>query len=92
MLNTGYKKPVKVLTLGDISEVIDILKCHCIKVSIPEINQYSDGLKALGVLEYIKKYPDIMRDLFVDDGKRLTAGKFNVLPLYVFAKWYIVIF
>ena len=30
-----------------------------------------------------------MQDLFVDDGKRLTAGKLNVLPLYMFAECYI---
>ena len=72
----GYKKPIESLTQQDISEIIDILKCHCIKLSIPEINQFCEGLETLNVLTYVKEYPDIMRELFVDDGIRLTTGKY----------------
>lgn len=70
----GFKKPVMNVTLVDRNEIIDILKCHCIKVALPEINQFCDGLKALGVLDYIKQYPDIMRDFFVDNAIRLTSS------------------
>jgi hypothetical protein len=35
-----YKKPIQKLTLSDIN---DIIKCHSIKISIPEINQFSEG-------------------------------------------------
>lgn len=76
---TGYRKPIKSLTLGDVSEIIDIIKSHCIKVSIPEINQFAEGLASLGVLDAIKKYPDIMKDFFVDNHRRLTAGKSEIV-------------
>jgi hypothetical protein len=38
-----YKKPIQKLTLSDINKIIDIIKCHSIKISIPEINQFSEG-------------------------------------------------
>lgn len=80
---TGYRKPIKSLTLGDVSKIIDIIKSHCIKVSIPEINQFAEGLASLGVLDAIKKYPDIMKDFFVDNHKRLTAGKCEIMFIVV---------
>ena len=42
-----------------------MLKCHCIKVTIPEMDQFAEGLESLGVLSSMKKYPDLMRPLFV---------------------------
>lgn len=74
----GFKKVPDKLLLGDVSEIVDLLKCHCIKIGIPEINQFSEGLETLNVLKYIKKYPDIMRDCFVDNGVRLTSGTLNI--------------
>ena len=47
---TGYKKPVSQLTLCDRHEIIETLKCHSIKVTIPEMNQFAEGLQSLGVL------------------------------------------
>ena len=67
------------MTIGDVSEIIDIIKSHCIKVSIPEINQFAEGLASLGVLDVIKEYPDIMKDFFVDNQRRLTAGKREIV-------------
>ncbi len=70
--STGFRKPSTKITLGDVIEIIDILS---VKLSIAEIEQFSSSLNELGVLEYIKNYPDLMRDLFVDNGKRLTSGE-----------------
>ena len=69
---TGYKKPVSQLTLCDRQEIIETLKCHSIKVTIPEMNQFAEGLQSLGVLTYMKKYPHL-RQLFVKEGSHLTA-------------------
>jgi hypothetical protein len=76
LCETGYKKNYKKLKMHDINEIIEILKCHCFKLAIPEINQFCEGLEVrLNVFTYIKRFPDIMIDLFVDDGKRLTSCK-----------------
>lgn len=78
---------VNKLSLVHRNELIEIFKCHCIKVALPEINQFCDGLQALGVLDYIKQYPDIMR--FVDDGKHLTASKLKLFSYYIFSQYFI---
>uniref|UniRef100_A0A1X7UU46 HECT domain-containing protein n=1 Tax=Amphimedon queenslandica TaxID=400682 RepID=A0A1X7UU46_AMPQE len=78
LCETGYRKPINCLTIGDVSEIVEIIKSHCIKVSIPEINQFAEGLASLGVLDLIKEYPDIMKDFFVDNQRRLTAEIFQV--------------
>ena len=75
----GYNKNLKQLGMRDVTEIVDILKCHSIKMAIPEINQFSEGLETLGILSYIKKYPDVMMDVFVDNGQRLTCGKCKIL-------------
>ena len=53
---------------------MELLKCHSFKITIPEITQFAEGLESLGVLDYMKKYPDIMRELFVHYTSSLTAG------------------
>lgn len=66
--------------MSDKSHIIDILKCHCVKTTIPEMNQFAEGLESLGVLSYIKKYPDLMRPLFVaEQQQQLSACKYYVL-------------
>uniref|UniRef100_A0A1X7VBI9 HECT domain-containing protein n=1 Tax=Amphimedon queenslandica TaxID=400682 RepID=A0A1X7VBI9_AMPQE len=77
LCKTGYRKPINCLTIGDGSEIVEIIKSHCIKVSIPEINQFAEGLVSLGVLNLIKEYPNIM-DFFAENQRRLTARIFQV--------------
>jgi hypothetical protein len=53
-----------------------MLKTHCLKSTIPEMDQFCEGLRALDVLDYIRMYPDVMRQLFVEDEEyQLTARK-----------------
>ena len=76
-LNTfiaGYRRPISLITLSDRREIVELLKCHSFKITIPEITQFAEGLESLGVLDYMKKYPDIMRELFVYHTPSLTAG------------------
>ncbi len=39
------------------------------------MNQFGEGLESLGILGYIKKYPDLMRPLFVMEDQQLTVCK-----------------
>ena len=63
------------ISVRDKRELIDALKCHfLIKSVIPEINELMEGLKVLGLLDYIVMYPKVMEELFVNVTPPLTAG------------------
>ncbi len=65
----GYRKSKDRIGLADKAEIIDILKCHLLKITIPEMNQFANGLQSLGVLNWMKKHPDLMKSLFVQKKK-----------------------
>ena len=75
-MHSGYRKPVSQLTLCDRNE-IENTQMPLIQITIPEISPFSEGLESLGVLKYVKQYPDIMRELFVNETSSLTAGICN---------------
>ena len=80
---TGFRKPLSLLCLCDRRDLCAKLKCHFTIVKVKaELDQFAEGLKCCGVLEYMKKFPDIMRPLLVaDPATVVTAGKllFNTL-------------
>ena len=80
-MHSSYRKPVSQLTLCDRNEIVELLKCHLFKITIPEISQFSEGLESLGVLKYVKQYSDIMRELFVNETSSLPAGIFYHLNI-----------
>ena len=66
--DTGFCKPLQSLTLDDRSNLCDVLRNYYTLIKVlPEINQFCDGLDAIGVLSIIKKYPEIMKHFFVYD-------------------------
>ncbi len=69
----GYRKSKDRIGLADKAEIIDILKCHLLKITIPEMNQFADGLQSLRVLNWMKKHPDHMKSLFVREEKVLSS-------------------
>ena len=74
LFTTGYSKPV--IALRDKAEIKEALKFHfMITAVLAEINVFGDGLKVLGVLDYILKYPVLMRPHFVDEQTSLKAVK-----------------
>lgn len=82
---TGYNRPISSLRVGDKQAISDALKCHfMLKGVLAEINEFAEGLKALGVLDYIRKFPDLMREMFVDENPPLTARKLLFLCIVLF--------
>ena len=80
LLTTGYAKPVATIAIRHKGEIKEALKIHfMLKAVFPEINEFRDGLKVLGVLDQILKYLDITRSCFVDEQAPLTAGMFRIL-------------
>ncbi len=75
---------VAYLTLGDVPSVSNALvEYHCLVKVKAAIDQFRNGLKALGVLEMLHECPAIWKPLFVLDATQLTAG---ILFKYFFQK------
>ena len=48
---------------------------HVLLRSKAEMDQFCEGLQALGVLNAVRKYPDLMRPFFTNSAvQNLTAG------------------
>ena len=73
---TGFRKAVCSLGVADKpvlkSSLIDY---HCLLKVKAEMDQFADGLSSLGVLDAVKKQPDVMKPLFVAQKCNLSAGK-----------------
>ena len=77
LVQTGYRKRVAYLTLGDVPSVSNALvEYHCLIKVKAAMDQFRNGLKALGFLEMIQNCPAIWKPLFVPDAAELTAGNF----------------
>lgn len=74
---TGYRKAVCNLGLGDKGSLkAALLDYHCLLKVKAEMDQFVDGLADVGVLEHIRKYPDLLKPLFTDCCRDpLTAGQ-----------------
>ena len=76
-METGFRKPLLYLTVDDKPAISNTLKNHhgIVKVKA-EVDQFCEGLVTLGVLDCIKRFPDVMRPLFVDTNPiQITKGK-----------------
>ena len=86
VFETGYRKSLTLLTLKDRDELIASVKIyHCLIKIKAEIDQFLDGLKSLDVYWYIKTYPELMMQLFVDvPNKRLLTAGLYVLIYFLY--------
>lgn len=76
MLETGFCKPLLLVTLDDKNELrstlrqyYTFLKGQC------ELDQFMEGLKTYGLLDSIQGYPQLMKPLFVHHNYELTKGQ-----------------
>ena len=60
------KKPLCRLTLEDVPGLKQTLWDHV----LVNVDQFSQGLNTLGVLEKMRKYPSLMAPLFTDTGTK----------------------
>lgn len=79
LMVTGYRKAICNLGVQDKGSLkAALLDYHCLLKVKAEMDQFMDCLDDVGVLEYIRKYPDLLRPLFTDCfHKPLTAGQFT---------------
>lgn len=57
IIETGYRKPLCRLTMKDVPGLKQILRDHVLVNVKAELDQFSEGLNTIGVLEKMKKYP-----------------------------------
>lgn len=74
----GVTKPPTTVTLEDrITIVQSVTLHHALLKSKAEIDQFVQGLACLGTMEYIKKYPQLLKDFFsviLREAKLLSSG------------------
>lgn len=79
LLEAGYSKPIACITLAGRADLTSTLMYHyTLYRNKAVLDQLKDGLSALGVLDAMKSYPDVIMPYFVH-GKQppLTAGIYN---------------
>lgn len=73
---TGYKKAVCTVCMKDKGNILAaLLDFHCLLKVKGEMDQFIEGMSSVGVLECIKKHPDVMKQFFVDTPQgKVNAG------------------
>ena len=81
LTSCGFKKPVTKCTRVDVPTIVQTVTLqHVILDSKAELDQLSEGLCALGVLDVIKTSPNLLRPLLTRSGAvKLTAGESDSL-------------
>ena len=77
LLSTGFRKLICSLAMEDKECLRSVLlDYHCLLKVKAEMDQFAEGLKSLGVLNMMKRHPDLISSLFVDGGSTpLTPGR-----------------
>ena len=77
LMETGFRKPLSKLDMNDKPSLrSSLIDFHCLLKSKAAIDQFAEGLSHLHVLDRMRHLPDLMKPLFVNESKPLTAGKF----------------
>ena len=77
VLATGFPKPLQMLRVGDVQEVIQmLLQYHLFAKVKAEMDQFTDGLKALGFLDLLRQNPPLWEEYFVATETVLSPGLF----------------
>ena len=75
---TGYRKPLTQITPADKEELCQVLKDYYVLIKIlPEINQFGDGLNVLGMLEMMRKHPQLLKVYFTNFEKEINKGEYH---------------
>ena len=74
-LETGYRKAISHLDISEKSDLLSvIIDYHCMLKAKAANDQFLQGLQVTGVLDCVRKFPDIMKSLFCFNKSTLTAG------------------
>ena len=72
----GFIKAIPCITIDDKITLIQTVALHHVLLqSKAEMDQFCEGLKALGVLDAVREYPGLMSPFFTNTAvQNLTAG------------------
>lgn len=72
----GYMKPLSRLEMSDKHDIISVLTTYHLFIKAKAaMDQFKEGLEFFGIYNYIVKYPDLLRPLFVNERTLLTFSK-----------------
>ena len=73
---TGYRKAVRDMCVQDKETIrAALLDYHCLLKVKAEMDKFCDGLSAVVVLSFVRKYPEVMKYFFTDTQHgKLNAG------------------
>lgn len=74
ILETGYRKPLTMLTLSDKPILQRTLRWHTLFRVKAELDQFREGLRTCDVLSLVEQYPDKMAIFFTHRRQDLTRG------------------
>lgn len=76
LLECGFTKPASLLGLKDKSELIHAITLHkVILCTLAELEQFRNGMAALGVAESMKQHHEMFTDFYcIGTGDLLTSG------------------
>ena len=79
LLTTGFQKPMCALEVDDRADIRSALvDYHCLFRVKAEMDQFRDGLADVGVLEFFRQNPDLMRPLLTYSCHgQITAGNWG---------------
>ena len=74
LMETGYRKPLSALVLGDRPVIAQTLKNHVFLRVKPEFDQFREGLEVCGVARAVQSHPSLMAHHFVHVPVKLSRG------------------
>lgn len=86
LFETGYSKPVTMLSIADIPEIRSTLVDYCCILKVKAaMDQFKEGLDIAGLGRYLREKPELIKPLFVNSQKALTADDLKGLLKVKFA-------
>lgn len=82
VLETGFSKPLKDMTLANRKELISVLTLYHLMIKVKSsVDQFIDGLDDVQLLSAMRKYPDTWEVFFVNLNTTITPGSLLIFAM-----------
>lgn len=78
VLDTGYRKPLSSINLGDVEEIERTLRNHVILNVKSELDQFIEGLRICGIHDSVVTYSSFMAASFTPTVVNISKGTYNM--------------
>ena len=77
LVEAGYLKALTSVSVNEKNDIVTTITTFYLFVKVKAaMDQFQQGLESAGILQYMKKYTDLIRPMFVDEALPFTAGKY----------------